>query len=316
MTRQFGRYCSLTIEGQSGTMDLSNLRIRFSLHPLPLPAPSIGRILVTNLGAQKSRAIAAKGSEFKKVTLDAGYEDGHGVIFKGNIIQTISGRESPTDTLLTIIAADGDHGNNYGTVSTSHPAGSTPQDHLNTAIASLGKFGITKGYIGVDLSTPVYPRAVTLYGMARDVLQNIAKSKGCALFYDREEVTMVPKGGNRPGQAVVLNSKSGLIGMPTQTPDGILARCLINPAIRPMSLVKIDQKDIQLASAAINEVGSNEPALKNLDAFASVAADGIYVVAKIDIDGDTRGGPWYMDLSLYSRSGAPAPAQLPFLGQS
>ncbi len=311
---QFGRYCSLTIEGSTGTMDLSNLRVRFNLHPLPKSAPSIGKILVTNLGAQKSQAIAAKGSEFKKITLDVGYESGHGIIFKGNIIQVISGRESPTDTLLTIIAADGDHGNNYGVVSTTHPAGSTPQDHFNTALSALGKFGIKAGYIGVDLSKPTYPRAVTLYGMARDVLQNIAKSKGCSLFYDREEVTMIPKGGNRPGQVVVLNSKSGMIGMPTQTPDGIFARCLINPAIRPHSLVKIDQKDIQRASAAVAPTGQNDIGLKELDAFASVAADGVYVVAKIDIDGDTRGGPWYMDLSLYARSGSPAPAQLPYLG--
>ena len=317
MTTQFGRYCALTVEGSGGTMDLSQLRVRFNIHPLPTSAPSTGRILVTNLGAQKSRAIVEK--EFTKVTLDVGYEDGHGVIFKGNIIQSMYGRESPTDTLLTIIAADGDHGNNYAVVSTTHPAGSTPQDHLNTAISSLGQFGITKGYIGVDLSKPTYPRAVTLYGMARDVLQNIARSKGAALFYDREEVTMIPKGGNRPGGAIVLNSTTGLIGMPTQVPDaGVYARCLINPQIRRGSLVSIDQKDIQRASAAVDETGQNTVSLAALDSFAAIAADGIYIVYKIDIDGDTRGNNWYMDLMMYARGHA-SPASVGYgvnLGQS
>ena len=314
MTEQFGRYCSLTVEGVGWTMDLSEFRVRFDLHPLPLAAPAIGKILVTNLSPQRARALAAKDSEFKKITLDAGYEDGHGILFKGNIIQGIYGRESPTDTLLTIVAADGDHGHNNATVSTTHPAGSTPQDHFNTALSALGKFGITKGFIGVDLSTPVYPRAVTLYGMARNVLHLIAQNKNAMLFYDREEVTMIPRGGSRPDGAIVLNSRTGLIGMPTQTPDGIFARCLINPKIRRGSLVQINEKDIQRAVAEVSPMGDNSLGLKQLDAFASIATDGLYVVTKIDIFGDTRGQPWYMDLAMYAQGGFPSKAQLPYTG--
>jgi hypothetical protein len=310
---QFDRYISLTVDGAFGSLDLSELRCRFDLHPLPKLAPSIGKIQITNLGPTKSRAIAQKGSVYKTVTIDAGYQDNHGVIFKGNIIQAISGRESPTDTLVTLIAADSEHGHNNAVVSTTHPPGSTPQDHFNTAIAALNPFNVVKGFVGPDLSTPVFPRAVTLYGMARDVLNRIAISKDARVFYDRQEVTMIERGGSRGGSATVLNSTSGLIGMPTQTPDGIFARCLINPSIRPGSLVQIDQKDIQLSIAAINPTtGSNDLGLAQLDSYAGISADGVYIVVRVDVCGDTRGLPWYMDLWLYARGGAPSQAQTLF----
>jgi hypothetical protein len=306
MTRQYLRYCQVTVEGAGGSIDTSQLRTRFAIKPLPLLAPAIGQIKITNLSASKARAIVK--SEFKKITIDAGYEDGHGVIFKGNIIQGIYGRENPTDTLTTIIAADGDHGHNWATVNTKHPPGSTPQDHFNTALQALGQFGITKGYIGIDLSTPKYPRAVTLWGMARDVLAHIAKMKDAMVFYDREQVTMIPRTGSRSDGAIVLNSTTGLIGMPTQTTDGIFARCLINPQIRRGSTVQIDQKDIQGGVAEINPVGDNSVGLSNL---AAIAADGLYTVIKIEINGDTRGDEWYMDLAMWSKSaGAPPKTSL------
>lgn len=302
MTRQYLRYCSVTIDGASSSMDVSELRCRFQLHPLPFLNPAIGQIKITNLGADKGRAIV-KG-EFKRIMIDAGYQDGHGVIFKGNIIQGIYGRESPTDTLTTIIAADGDHGHNFATVNTKHPPGSTPQDHFNTALDALGKYGITKGYIGVDLSTPAYPRSVSLWGMARDVLAQIAKSKDAMVFYDREQVTMIPRNGSRQEGAIVLNSQTGLIGMPTQTTDGVFARCLINPAIRRGSTVFIDQKDVQGGVAEVNFAGNNDIGKALL---ASIAADGLYTVIKYDAIGDTRGNEWYMDLAMWAKNSAPPP---------
>jgi hypothetical protein len=302
VTDQWLRYCQITIDDGGEPLNVSDLRCRFKLTPLPLLTPAIGEIKITNLSAARGRAIAKK--EYKRITIDAGYQDGHGIIFKGNIIQGVYRRENPTDTLTTIIAADGDHGHNFATVSTKHAPGSTPQDHFNTAVQALGQFGITKGYIGIDLSTPKYPRAVSLWGMAADVLRTIAKSKDAMVFYDREQVTMIPRKGSRPDSAIILNSHTGLIGMPTQTTDGIFARCLINPMIRRGSTVKINQADIQGGIAEISAQSNNEIGLGML---ADIASDGLYTVMKIDIEGDTRGNPWYMDLAMWGKNSAPPP---------
>jgi hypothetical protein len=290
---QYLRFCSITADGGAGTIDVSTFRCRFFISQGTMLTPSILKLEVSNLLPSTARLFTQK--EYAHIKIDAGYQDGHGIIFQGNIVQAIYGRESPTDTLLTVYAADGDHGHNYATTNTVLPPGSTPQQHLNVAMQALGQFGITQGFIGVDLSTPTYSRAVTLVGMARDILSNIAKFKQATVSYQQEQVTMVQNGQSAPGGAIVLNSTTGLIGIPTQTIQGIMARCLINPSIKVHSQVMINQFDINGGAAAINVAGDNTIGQANL---AHIAADGLYTVYKVDVDGDTRGNPWYQDLAM------------------
>jgi hypothetical protein len=297
------------------------LRARFELHSRSQLSPGQAVVLITNPPIQQ--ALAAVAMEYTNWTIDAGYQDGHGVIFQGNLIQGIYGRESPTDTLLTLYLADGDLGHNYGTVKTTLPPGSTPQQHLNVAMQALGPLGITLGYIGVDLSTPTYPRAVTLWGMARDILSNIAKSKNATVSYQQGKVMIVPQGQSAPGGVVVLNSQTGMIGMPSRTIEGIMVRCLINPANHIHGQVQINEADIQgtisplLPTEGYGGTGS-APLSQSLLAPLSVG-DGIYTIYKIDTHGDTRGNEWYQDLAtLVAPLGAPSAttsaAAAPYLG--
>jgi hypothetical protein len=322
MTRQYLRYCSIIADD---SIDVSTLRCRFHITQATMQAPNLCRLMLSNLTPQRAQQFVQK--EFKRIKIDAGYQDGHGIIFQGNIVYAISGRESPTDTLVTVWAADGDEGHNYGIVHTTHPPGSTPQQHFDTALSALAQYGLTKGYIGVDLSTPTYPRAVTLFGHARDVLANIAKTKNASVSYQNEQVTMVPKGGSAPGGAIVLNSQTGLIGMPSQTiNNGIFARCLINPAIGIHSQVKINQGDIIGAQPAITSTGEQTITFASLPI---IATDGLYTVYRIEKNGDTRGNDWYFDLQMLATNhpvGAPpppesilkspgaAPGSVPYLG--
>jgi hypothetical protein len=298
------------------------LRARFQLLSRSALSPGQAVILITNPPIQQ--ALAAVAKEYTNWTIDAGYQDGHGVIFKGNLIQGIYGRESPTDTLLTLYVADGDLGHNYGTVKTTLPPGSTPQQHLDVAMQALGPLGLTLGYVGVNLSTPTYPRAVTLWGMARDVLSNIAKSKNATVSYQQGKVMIVPQGQSAPGGVVVLNSQTGMVGMPSRTIEGIMVRCLINPANHIHGQVHINEADIQgtISPLQPNEGfgGSNSaPLSQSLLAPLSVG-DGIYTIYKIDTHGDTRGNEWYQDLATFSSSQGfgssltTAAAATPYLG--
>ena len=287
-----------------------------------MQAPNLMKLMVTNPLPQMAQQFVKK--EFQNITVDAGYQSNHGIIFKGKIVFSISGRESPTDTLLTIWASDGDEGHNYAMVNTTHPPGSTPQQHFNTALQAMQQYGLSQGYIGVDLSTPTYPRAVTLFGMARDVLANIAKTKNASVSYQNGQITMVPKGGLAPGGATVLNSQTGLIGMPSQTlGGGIFARCLINPAIGIHSQVQINQGDIQGFQPAITNTGEEQLTFSSLP---SIAADGLYTVYRIEKNGDTRGNDWYFDLQMLATNSpvgvgsaglitnSPVAASAPYLG--
>ena len=57
-------------------------------------------------------------------------------------------------------------------------------------------------------------------------------------------VTLVPVTGYLPGQAVQINSASGMIGTPEQTEGGIMIRCYLNPLIKIGRLVQINNADI------------------------------------------------------------------------
>ena len=299
---QYLRYVAVTADD---TADFSTLRCRFQISQWTTQTPSILKLIISN--PEPARAQQFVQQEYKTITIDAGYQDGHGVIFKGDIKQSIYGRESPTDTIVTVYAADLDRFHNYAVVHTTFPPGSTPQQHFNAAInAAPSQYGVSAGYVGVDLSTPVFPRAVTLFGMARDVLANIAKGKEATVSYQQGKVQMLQNGQSMPGGAIKLNSTTGLIGMPTQTIQGIFARCLIDPAIHIGSQIYIDQKDIQGAYAPITLTSQNEITQAIM---AHIATDGMYTVYRIDVDGDTRGNQWYMDLMMVSTSGPATPGE-------
>ena len=157
------------------------------------------------------------------------------------------GRDNPTDTLTTIVATACSQAHNYASVSKTLAAGSTPMDHLNVAVEAMQPYGVKLGFIGpsVDLSTPKYPRAVTLYGMARNILFDIARNKKAQISYKLNQIQIVGQTDSLPGGPVVLNSTTGMVGMPTQEIGGIMVRSLINPAIKVNGLIKINQADIQ-----------------------------------------------------------------------
>ena len=74
-------------------------------------------------------------------------------------------------------------------------------------------------------------------------------------------------------EAILLSSATGLIGSPTAIDDGIKVKVLINPNIRLLGLVQLDQHILY-------------PPVSN----------GVYSVREIIYTGDTRGQQWYMEM--------------------
>jgi len=97
-----------------------------------------------------------------------------------------------------------------------------------------------------------------------------------------------------PGEAVVINAKTGMIGTPAQTNEGINAKTLLNPLIRVGGRVKLNNADI--ADYKINLAQPLSPA--NIP--PSKRADGTYYVLVIEHSGDTRGIDWYTTLVCLS----------------
>ncbi len=287
MTQLYLRQAKLIVFPAGGTqgLDLGDLRFKFTTRQFDLQSPNSADIRVYNV-ADQTKALIEK--EFTRVVIQAGYSDeSFGTIFSGNIMQIRKGRENATDTYLDILAGDGDQAYNFATVNASLAAGSKPQDQVDLAVKAMSPYNITQGYTPA-LPQQQLPRGKAVYGLSRDVLRNVAQSHGTSWSIQNERVQMVPHDAYLPGDAVVLTAKTGMIGLPEQTIEGIKVRSLLNSKFVIGGRVKIDNKSIQqykisLAYTAINFV-------------PKISDDGFYRILVAQHTGDTRGNDWYSDL--------------------
>lgn len=287
MAQQWLRQVKLTIGDDAEELDLSALRIRFQVRQFDSQTPNWAEITVTN---PAPNTVSKAKKEYTKVTLQAGYDGNVATIFEGEIRQIRYGRENPTDTYLTILGTDGGRAHNYATVSKTLAAGSTFRQQVDAALEPMKALGVTVGYIA-DLGSATMPRATVLFGMARDILRSIAQATNTSWSIQGGVFQMVKNDEYLPGDAIVVNSRTGMVGLPVQTLDGIEVRTLLNPQFKIGGIIKIDQSSIQdapLSPSIPNAVQNNM--------IPSKADDGFYKIYVVDHSGDTRGNPYYSDL--------------------
>lgn len=284
---QYIRKCTLIVAGASGEgLDLSPMRIVFKTKKSDAQTPNTAEIRVYNLAPETAKQIR---QEFKTVTLQAGYESNYGVIFTGNIKQVRFGRENGTDTYIDIAAGDGDDAYNFAVVNTTLAAGAKQSDQINAAGNAMAGRGVGVGYVA-ETGAQALPRGKAMYGMARDYLRQSAEASSTTWSIQDGKLQLVSLTGTLPNQAILLNSKSGLVGTPEQTNDGITVRCLLNPLLKIGGKVMIDEKDV--AEAKLPDTDKKAEANKP----ASIASDGVYRVLTIEHAGDTRGNDWYSNI--------------------
>jgi len=287
--RQWLRKCSLIISTNQGdALDLSNLRIKFNVKRSDTQTPNIADIRVYNLERATAERIQ---KQFSRIILQAGYEQNFGVIFEGNIKQIIRGRESATDTFIDITAGDGDLAYNFAVVNKTISAGANQSQQINAAIDSMRTVGqVTVGNIG-DLPTTQLPRGKVMFGMSRDYLRNCSDTSGKTWSIQNNKVEFVPLTSYLPGEAVVLTSKTGMIGTPNQTNEGVDVRCLLNPLLRIGGRVQLDNE-----SVARLKIDLSKP-LSPANIPAPITEDGVYYILTIEHQGDTRGQEWVSSLT-------------------
>lgn len=300
MTRQWIRQVNLQVGKGGDVIDLSNMRIRFNVVQGDVQTPNHADIIVTNLSAETSNRIQ---KEYDSVVLQAGYPGNAATIFQGEIVQKRRGRENPTDTYLYIIAKEGQRAYSYATISKTLAAGHTFRDQVDACLKELGKYGITAGYIA-DLGAAKMPRGKALFGMVKNQLRSICSATGTSWSIQGNQLQIVSNDTYIPGEAIVLNSNTGMVGMPVQTMNGIEVRCLLNPEIKPGRRIKIDEASIQQAAFTTNYQDAQNYFIPE------TSSDGIYKVIVVNNSGDTRGNAYYSDIICLSASGKIIPNSL------
>jgi hypothetical protein len=299
----YDRLFSIIVANDKGqALELGALRCRFQIRMSEGATPNNAYLHITNL----SRATASRMKvEFTRLEISAGYQGRFGSIFTGTIVQSRYGRDSPTDTYCGIVALDGDPAHNQAVINKTLAAGSKPEDAHREALTAMSPYGVTVGYTDPKMTGDALPRGRVLFGMARDTLHKVASTTDTQWSIQHGRVIVTSRGGYLPNDVVVLNAKTGVIGMPHIAPDGIYVRCLLDPMLKVGTRVKLDNASIQSP-----RVG---PDFKAGGAFAGpdgsvvmgsafenqphIESDGQYKVLAVDHTGDTRGNDWYSDLA-------------------
>lgn len=310
MSDQYLRVCSVSVEGGGKTIGLEKLdgqndrqlRVRFDVTQQDLSTPHVCNCYIYNLKRETIQALMKEG---KILTLKAGYDGGAGILFKGEIKQVRTSRENVVDTVTHILAAAAERARNLTVVSKSLSAGHTFKDRIDVATKAMQQFGITIGHID-DLGSKKFARGFVAHGMAKNLLRDICFATGSSWHNHNGVFNLVKNQNTLPGDTIVLNSQTGMIGLPEQTLQGVIVRCLLNYRIRPAQKIKINESSIQ--QAALNPSYTGAVSNELLQGQLGLAADGIYKALLVDHNGDTRGPNWYTEIICVKNDGGASPA--------
>jgi len=226
-----------------------------------------------------------------------------GVLFNGSIKNVKRGRsENSVDTYIRIYAADGDAFHNSYVVGNGDglefQRNSTNQDRLRGYVADAIKNGggLVSGEIQQIVGNAgVLPRGAVRYGLGSQVgnttagpLYQFSVDKGALNFRKLDTPS--------PGEVVLLNAHSGLIGVPEADESAVHVKCLLNPAIKIKSRIQINNGNINTSEPVVSPTQIQQlgyPNYTGINLFANTDDDGIYMVLTITYDLDTRGVPWY-----------------------
>lgn len=346
MSVNWTRHFELQLLDKDGKgINFGDLRVTFNIEWFNLSSESsVGTFKIYNVSAETANKIA--GEEFSKIRVIAGYEgmepvvsadqvgraqevdpsqdgqrngENYGLIFSGDIRYTMTGKDNPVDSYVLIQASQSGFAFASTMSGTTLAAGWNYAEMDGALMKDFNANGVTVG------STPpmpptVFPRGRVLFGMTRHLMDNVAaQCRATWMLVDgKREMVAVDEVVH---EAIVLNSHTGLIGMPQQTMgNGVNVKCLINPNIRVNGLIQLDQAsvfrtalgthDIAMAGGRITDQNTDgNVSLSGTTAQpASLATDGVYIVRGIMYTGDTRGQAWYMDMMCDARGAADLPS--------
>ncbi len=300
---QWIRRVTLIVNDGTNGIDLSQFRIVFRVENANFESPNTAVIRVYNLSKETVNKVR---NEYSQVVLYAGYTDqgqlkgNFGIIFQGTIKQFRIGKEDNKNTYLDVLAADGDLGYNYGVVNATLSKGQTARQQVDTIVKAMP--GTTLGYMPENLQFDAQHipniRGSVLFGLGRAKLRNIANTLNATWSIQQGKVSVIPNESYLPGEAVEINTLTGMIGVPEQTDEGIKVRMLLNPRLRIGGLVKLN--DTEIAQMMEQNPNSASPIPYNQWAGfyynAPISKDGTYAAYVIEHEGDTRGTPWYSNL--------------------
>lgn len=294
LSELFGRKYRIIVadKGTSG-IDITGLRCSFTVDKSMSTEPNKSTIQVYNLAPATQNFVL---SSAKRIIIEAGYEKSEqfGLIFDGDIVKALRRGAQSIDKITEVIAQDGDLFLNSGFISVSYSAGQTTESVLSQ-MSGIADDDMAMGAVSKDLKGTKLARGKAMFGQPKDYASMLAKSEGALFYVNDRKINLVKPGDLPEGEIIDLSPRSGLVGTPEQTDDGIKAKCLLNPLLNVNKLVHISNEFVQ-ETADIGKAG---------------LSSGVYKIIKLKHIGDTLGNNWYTDFE-----GIAQPGIVPITGNS
>jgi hypothetical protein len=256
---------------QVDTIGLAALDVDFKVKRTLRHTPNSCELTVYNLNEEHRRQITQKKHAYVRV--EAGYESGTSVIFSGDV-RKIEQAHDGVDWVSKITAGDGERRFQTARIARSYG----PDASVSTVIQAVAQaMGIGIGNAVEALNAAqltrvgqAFPSGVVLHGNAARELAHLVRSVGMEYSTQDNVLQVLPRGGVRALEAVVLSPSTGLIGVPTVGNKGVVkAQCLMIPDLIPGR--KVLFRDTS-------------------------GATGIYRVEVAEYSGATRGDDWGITL--------------------
>lgn len=300
------RQCELNVGGYTytgGTTE-QTLRFEFEISQQIGGEPGWLDVTVTNVAKAEGKAVSQGTPLGSPVTFQAGYENGlYGQIFSGQLVAVSFGKKNPTDTFLRVQAYDTAPAHNFAVVNKRLGANCTGLDVLNACVQAMSPYGASLGQVPTQaLQQLVYPRGVSMFGMAKEYVSSLAESIYSQWNIRNGQLNMIPLNGymNGPWQ---INSGTGMVGIPVFTATGLHVRTLINPTMNAGDLVQLNASDIAIGGVSAGTVAEADAETRNLQLALQGYDQGTFKILDITFNGDTRGQPWYMDMNCMVANG-------------
>lgn len=261
---QFLRWSRVKFSGSGGTTIINPdpsakraLKVEFDVSKDLSGRANSASVKIYNLAPSTRNAV---GKEFDQIQLECGYAPPGGANNIGIILKADIRRAKQEDMLHTpdgqgnivteVRCGEADKAFAKATLSKSYRAGAKVEDVLEDLYKELEKEGVTRGEWKLPESAQgkEFKRPYAVCSSCTRELDQLGRSNGFYWSVQNGALEIVP-GDGFIGGVVLLTPRTGLIGYPTITDNGISCEALINPEIRPGRRIKVESKTLKMNGA-------------------------------------------------------------------
>lgn len=230
-----------------------------------------------------------------RIKVEAGYEYGYfGEIFDGEILKPTMIKPDANNTQLRLTCLDG---------ANFVAAGGTLTTTFNDGINYYSVAEQIKNNSNVDfrleLSDTLKNRTVDgsfiMNGTLYDTFQALADDTNMVFSFKNQTLTLQTweEMVNSQQDVYVLNSNTGLMGIPSLTNDGLTVQSVLNPNYDVLKRIKLNNADISI----------NQPDyLANRELGAWLSSDGLYFIIELQHQFDTTTGTFCSNLKCVANN--------------